>query len=481
MVSNKWQILKHTAKLYDLCALVTAFLAATFFLRSEPAGKSLSQFFEMKISIGNTLLFALLLVAWHNIFILSGLYVSKRLVMRRTEALEVAEATLIASAFLFVMARVLHIQMVMFSFSFVMVFWLVCTLLMAGGRVLSHSILLSLRRRGHNTRFVLVVGTNERAIEFAECVRERPELGMQIVGFVDDEWPGLCAFEETGHKRCSDFAGLAEFLRRQIVDEAAIYLPVRSYYEHAAELISLCEAHGIAIRVHTQIYNLRSQDSVAMDLEHDTHVAASSTSVRTWPSLIKRIIDFVGSAVTLIVLSPLLIGVAILVKFTSAGPILFRQTRVGLNKRMFNMYKFRTMIPNAEEVQEQLMSMNEMSGPVFKIKNDPRVTSIGRFLRKTSIDELPQLFNVVKGEMSLVGPRAMSRRDFELFNTDTHRRRFSVKPGITCLWQVNGRNSIPFEQWMELDLQYIDKWSIWLDIKILARTLPAVWRGTGAT
>jgi exopolysaccharide biosynthesis polyprenyl glycosylphosphotransferase len=480
MISNKWQILKHTAKLYDLCALVAAFLMATFFLGSAPAGKSLSQFFEMKISILNCLLFALLLLAWHNIFIVSGLYISKRLVRRRTEALEVAQATLLASAFLFMMARVLHIQMVMVSISFVTMFWLFCTFLMAAGRLGSRSILLALRSRGHNTRYVLIVGTNERAIEFAECVRERPELGMQVVGFVDDEWPGLCAFEETGHQRRCDFAGLAEFLRHQIVDEAAIYLPVRSYYEHAAQLISLCEQHGIAVRVHTQIYNLRTQDSVALDLEQDTHVAASSTSVTTWPSLMKRVIDFVGSTVALILLAPLLIGVAILIKFTSEGPIFFRQTRVGFNKRMFNMYKFRTMIPNAEEVQEELMSMNEMSGPVFKIKDDPRVTPLGRFLRKTSIDELPQLFNVLNGEMSLVGPRAMSRRDFQLFNTDAHRRRFSVKPGITCLWQVNGRNSIPFEQWMELDLQYIDKWSIWLDIKILARTVPAVWRGTGA-
>jgi exopolysaccharide biosynthesis polyprenyl glycosylphosphotransferase len=480
MISNKWQILKHTAKLYDLCALITAFLAATFFLRSAPAGKSLSQFFEMRISIGNCLLFALLLLAWHNIFIWSGLYVSKRLVQRRTEVLEVAQATLIASAFLFGMARVLHIQMVMVSFSFVMAFWAGCTAIMAGGRLVSRSILLHLRTRGHNTRYVLIVGTNERAIEFANCVRERPELGMQVVGFVDDEWPGLCAFEDTGHERRCDFNGLAEFLRHQIVDEAAIYLPVRSYYEHATELISLCEQHGIAIRVQTQIYNLRTQDSVGLDLEQDTHVAASSTSVTTWPSLFKRIIDFIGSTVALIVLSPLMIGVAILLKFTSEGPILFRQTRVGLNKRMFNMYKFRTMIPNAEEVQEALMSMNEMSGPVFKIKDDPRVTPLGRFLRKTSIDELPQLFNVLMGQMSLVGPRAMSRRDFQLFNTDAHRRRFSVKPGITCLWQVNGRNAIGFEQWMELDLQYIDKWSIWLDIKILARTVPAVWRGTGA-
>jgi exopolysaccharide biosynthesis polyprenyl glycosylphosphotransferase len=480
MISNKWQILKHTAKLYDLCALVAAFLTATFVLYSQPAGKSLSEFFETRISIGHCLLFALLLLAWHNIFILSGLYVSKRLVQRRTEVLEVSEATLIATAFLFVMGRVLHLKMVMLSFSFVVAFWMVCTVLMVAGRLASRSILLVLRTRGHNTRFVLIVGTNERAIEFGDCVRERPELGMQVVGFVDDEWPGLCAFEETGHKRCSDFSGLAEFLRRQIVDEVAIYLPVRSYYEHAAQLISLCEQHGIAIRVHTQIYNLRTQDSLALNIEQDTHVAASSTSVTTWPSLLKRMIDCIGSAVALIVLSPLLIGAAILVKFTSEGPILFRQTRVGFNKRMFNMYKFRTMIPNAEEVQAELLSMNEMSGPVFKIKDDPRVTQVGRFLRKTSIDELPQLFNVFKGEMSLVGPRALSRRDFELFNTDTHRRRFSVKPGITCLWQVNGRNSIGFEEWMELDLQYIDKWSIWLDLKILARTVPAVWRGTGA-
>jgi lipopolysaccharide/colanic/teichoic acid biosynthesis glycosyltransferase len=144
------------------------------------------------------------------------------------------------------------------------------------------------------------------------------------------------------------------------------------------------------------------------------------------------------------------------------------------------MYKFRTMVLRAEEMQEQLASLNEMSGPAFKMKHDPRVTTIGRILRKTSIDELPQLFNVFMGQMSLVGPRAMSLRDYQLFENDWQRRRFSVKPGITCLWQVNGRNSIPFEKWMELDMQYIDKWSLWLDMKILAQTVPAVIRGSGA-
>ena len=144
------------------------------------------------------------------------------------------------------------------------------------------------------------------------------------------------------------------------------------------------------------------------------------------------------------------------------------------------MYKFRTMVPDAERIQEELLHLNEMAGPVFKIKNDPRVTPIGKILRKTSIDELPQLFNVLTGDMSLVGPRAMSVRDYQLFSEDWQRRRFSVRPGITCLWQVNGRNSISFDKWMELDMQYIDKWSIWLDLKILARTIPAVLKGSGA-
>jgi lipopolysaccharide/colanic/teichoic acid biosynthesis glycosyltransferase len=172
--------------------------------------------------------------------------------------------------------------------------------------------------------------------------------------------------------------------------------------------------------------------------------------------------------------------VAALVKLTSPGPIFFSQARVGLNKRQFKMFKFRTMVTNAEQLQEQLAQMNEMSGPAFKIKHDPRVTPLGRALRKSSIDELPQLLNVLAGDMSLVGPRAMSMRDYKLFDQDWQRRRFSVKPGITCLWQVAGRSSLPFDKWMELDMQYIDKWSLWLDLKILVRTVPAVLRGTGA-
>jgi exopolysaccharide biosynthesis polyprenyl glycosylphosphotransferase len=478
MISHHWRILRHAAKLYDMCVFVAAFLVAPFALRSSPAGISLSEFMALRIKIGNCLLFAILLIAWHNLFALCGLYISKRLTRRSAELLNVSKATLIASGFLLLMAKALHIQMV--SIYFVFIVWIVCTAAMVCGRVAARSLLVVLRRRGRNSRFLLMVGTNERAIEFANSIRMRPELGYQIVGFVDDDWPGIEKFEATGHKRCCSFAGLAKFLRQNIVDEAAIYLPLRSYYEHASQLVSLCEHHGIVIRVDSQVFNLRNQECSGIELDEKSQALALVESVKTWPALIKRIIDFVISAIALLVLSPVLLVVGLLVKFTSDGPILFRQTRVGLNKRMFSIYKFRTMHADAEKVQEQLLSRNEMTGPVFKIKTDPRVTPLGRILRNTSLDELPQLFNVLRGEMSLVGPRAMSLRDYELFDTDWHRRRFSVKPGITCLWQVKGRNSIPFEQWMELDLQYIDKWSLWLDLKILVQTVPAVLRGTGA-
>jgi exopolysaccharide biosynthesis polyprenyl glycosylphosphotransferase len=478
MIPNRWQIMKNAARLYDLSALIAAFLFATFVLQSSPIGLSLSQFMATRIELGNCLLFSLLLVAWHNLFVLCGLYVSKRLTRRRTEIYGVSKATFLASTILLITAKILHIHMV--SIPFVLIFWIICTWAMVSGRLVARSLLLILRSRGRNSRFLLIVGTNERAIEFADYIRVRPELGYHIVGFVDDEWVGTQKFKATGHELCCTFSGLADFLRRNVVDEAAIYLPLRSYYEHAAQLVSLCELHGIVIRVDSQIFNLRNQYHAALEMDENSQVVAIRSTVKALPVVIKRIIDCVGSAVVLLLLTPLLLITALLVKLTSEGPIIFRQTRVGLNKRMFRIYKFRTMIADAEKVQDRLLSMNEMEGPVFKIRHDPRVTPLGRVLRKTSIDELPQLLNVLKGEMSLVGPRALALRDYQLFDKDCHRRRFSVKPGITCLWQVHGRSSIPFEKWMELDLQYIDKWSLWLDLKILAQTIPSVLRGTGA-
>jgi exopolysaccharide biosynthesis polyprenyl glycosylphosphotransferase len=470
--------LKHVAKVFDLGVLVCSFVFAGI-AYSLPSGLTLTRLMTLRITLGNCLLFALLLITWHNLFVLCGLYVSKRMTGQRAEMFEVCKATLLASAILISSAKIFHIGIV--TPPFVLVFWLSSACTMIVGRLAANSLLLALRRRGKNGRFLLIVGTNERAIEFARQIIERPELGYNIVGFVDDDWGGIQEFEATGYTRCCAFAGLADFLRQNVVDEAAIYLPLRSYYEYADQLVSLCEQHGIAIRFDLQVFNLRRTNSRVLDLDENSQVIAVPGSGKAWPAVAKRVMDCVLSALLLIVFAPLFLIVAVLVKFMSPGPVFFRQTRVGLNKRQFSIYKFRTMIANAEQVQDQLLLMNEMTGPAFKIQRDPRITPLGRVLRKTSMDELPQLLNVLKGDMSLVGPRAMSLRDYRLFDQDWQRRRFSVKPGITCLWQVNGRNSIPFEKWMELDIQYIDKWSLWLDLKILARTVPAVLRGTGAT
>ncbi len=470
--------MKHLAKIYDVCVLISSFVLAGVLAYSSPKAVTLSRLMGLRVTIGNCLLFALLLFSWHIIFNLCGLYISKRLTKRSAEVLEVSRATVLATVFLFLAARMFHIGMV--DGAFLLIFGFSCTCMMLSGRFAAYTLLVSLRRRGKNSRYLLIVGTNERAIDFADEIMKRPHLGYRLAGFVDDDWDGIPRFEATGYTRCSGFPGLAAFLRDNIVDEAAIFLPLRSYYAHAAQLVELCEQHGIVIRFNTQIFNLRNTSSLDHDLDEHSHVLSIAGSTEAWPSVVKRVVDVLASALLLIVLAPLFVIVAILIKLTSPGSLFFSQLRVGLNKRQFRMYKFRTMVANAEQMQDQLLSMNEMSGPVFKMNRDPRVTRLGRFLRKTSIDELPQLVNVLLGEMSLVGPRAMSLRDYQLFDQDWQRRRFSVKPGITCLWQIKGRSSIPFEKWMELDMEYIDKWSLWLDFKILAQTLPTVVRGTGA-
>jgi exopolysaccharide biosynthesis polyprenyl glycosylphosphotransferase len=201
----------------------------------------------------------------------------------------------------------------------------------------------------------------------------------------------------------------------------------------------------------------------------------------SWLRLLKHTMDFVGGLVLLVVSSPFMLGAAIIIKLTSPGPILFKQQRAGLNGKPFTMYKFRSMVTDAEQLQRELAALNEMSGPVFKVSNDPRVTPIGRWLRKYSVDELPQLFNVLRFEMSLVGPRPLPVHEVERFDDLAHRRRLSVKPGLTCLWQVSGRNDVKdFKDWVRMDLEYIDHWSLGLDCHILWRTIWVVLQGKGA-
>jgi exopolysaccharide biosynthesis polyprenyl glycosylphosphotransferase len=206
-----------------------------------------------------------------------------------------------------------------------------------------------------------------------------------------------------------------------------------------------------------------------------------STPEASWQALVKQVIDFIWALLLLLGFSPVMLISALLIRVTSRGPIFFRQQRAGLNGHPFTMLKFRSMVTDAEQHKQELEMLNEMTGPVFKVTHDPRITPIGRFLRKFSLDEFPQLLNVLRGEMSLVGPRPLPVDEVKRFDDLAHRRRLSVKPGITCLWQVSGRNNVTdFKDWVRLDLEYIDNWSLWLDLKILLRTIPVVFLGTGA-
>ena len=465
-------------KVLDLGLLVLSLGLTTMLVVSHRGTLSFAQFLALRIKIGNFLLFALILLVWHSILLLCGLYQSRRMSTRRSEAVDTLKATGMASVCLMLAGALFSKNIV--TPAFVGLFWLFSFDSIIFVRLVIRFLLSRARRYGKNLRFILILGTNARAIEFARRIESRPDLGYRILGFVDDEWAGSSVLRETNYPICCEFAGLAEFLRRNVVDEVATYLPLRSYYEHAAQVAALCDLHGILIRFDTDIFNLNFTRSRAEDFDRGLQIAPYGSEYEALPMILKRFLDIVMSFVLLILLSPVFIVAALLVKLSSAGPVFFSQERIGLNKRRFLTYKFRTMIPNAEQMISQLEHLNEVSGPVFKIKNDPRLSPVGKLLRRTSIDELPQLFNVLKGDMSLVGPRPMAVRDYEGFSEDWQRRRFSVRPGITCLWQVNGRSSISFQQWMELDMQYIEQWSIWLDLKILVRTIPAVMRGTGA-
>jgi exopolysaccharide biosynthesis polyprenyl glycosylphosphotransferase len=243
----------------------------------------------------------------------------------------------------------------------------------------------------------------------------------------------------------------------------------------------VCEVEGVEAWLVADFFQTEVSQPTFDDFGGRPIMVFRSAPGTSWQSMFKSVVDFVGAIVLLLVFALPMIIVALIIKATSKGPVMFRQQRAGLNGAPFTMFKFRTMVTNAEQLKQELAALNEMSGPVFKITRDPRVTPIGKWLRKTSVDEFPQLFNVLRGEMSLVGPRPLPVDEVKRFDDVAHRRRLSVKPGLTCLWQISGRSQISdFKEWVRLDLQYIDNWSLWLDFKILLRTIPVVLFGRGA-
>lgn len=465
-------------KLADIGAVVLAYALTTLFLIKEERGISIMQFLSIRAKVSNLGIFILVLLVCHTALSLCGLYRSRRLSKRRTDVLDILKATAVTVACFVVLSAGFSIRMV--TVDFLALFGVLTFLVLSLVRLTARLFAARIRAHGADLRQLLILGTNPRAVEFARKITADKQRGYRLLGFVDDDWPGINGLKTTGFSVVSDYAGLAEYLRRNVVDEVAIYLPFGSFYKNSLEVANLCQLHGIVMRLSSDVFGLNPSRMRSEEFDGEGYLTTYTGSADMWPLLFKRVVDIVGASVVLLLLAPVLIAAALAIKLTSKGPVMFLQERIGFNKRRFKIFKFRTMVTDAEKLMADLEKCNEASGPVFKMKNDPRITPIGRILRKTSIDELPQLFNVLEGTMSLVGPRPLPIRDYEGFNEDWQRRRFSVKPGITCLWQVNGRSGISFEKWMQLDLQYMDEWSLWLDFKILVKTVPAVLKGSGA-
>jgi len=360
------------------------------------------------------------------------------------------------------------------SRSFVALFAVYAWILLCLFRLNAARVVGAVRREFGTAHFVMVVGSSDNARRLGEALERSSDYGIRLIGFLDDQ-PGQITLSKDYPQH--PLSELPTLLRRQVIDE--IIFAVDSNRLGAMEEVFLrCDEEGVRTRVVVDFFpHVNSQ--VYLDRLGPTPLltfsAAPHDEIRL---LVKRVTDFVLAAAALVLLLPFLIVIALLIRLTSPGPAIFRQERCGLNGRRFVFYKFRSMCDNAEELKASLLHLNRKS-TAFKIPDDPRLTGVGRFLRKFSIDEWPQLWNVLKGDMSLVGPRPAVPEEVELYQT-WQRRRLRMRPGLTCLWAVKGRDALDFETWMKMDMQYIDTWSLALDWKIILRTIPRVLTGRGA-
>jgi exopolysaccharide biosynthesis polyprenyl glycosylphosphotransferase len=331
--------------------------------------------------------------------------------------------------------------------------------------------LVRVRHHGRNTRFVLMLGAGPRGQAFAAKLESHAELGLRVIGFLDDVTPPGTG----GWPFLGPLDSLQATLHERIVDEVVICLPF-SMWSLIDEITHLCEEEGKIVRIPMDVLEHAISAGRIEELDGTPVFSLVSGPDRELALATKRLVDLVASAVGLVLLSPLLAAIALAIARKAGRPILFRQQRVGLHGRPFALVKFRSMIRGAEAQLAELVERNEINGGAFKLTDDPRVTGIGHFLRRTSLDELPQLWNVLRGEMSLVGPRPPLPGEVSGYDL-WHRRRLSMKPGITGLWQVRSRREPNFDRWVAADLEYIDRWSLWLDVKILFRTIPAALEG----
>ena len=459
----------------DSLAAVAAILTVLISLNLPNMSGGLDSFLSTRISVKNVLLLIFLGTAWPAVFHLFRLYDARHLHRLGSEAGRLVAATTAGSG----LALVFPLTSVSGTLTVgdIRHFWLaalgLCLLVRTGRRAVN-------RARHREVRRAIIVGTGRLARRAYRDIRNQQSPRYEVVGFVDEPADAGRESDRVQKETVGTLEELEHILMRQVIDEVVIALPVKSCYQQIQQAIRVCERAGVRSKYGADLF-----ESTVAFLRYDDQGDRAFVAMQVTPDghrlVVKRAIDIVGAIAGLIVVAPLMLIVAIAIKLTSAGPVIYGQDRCGLNKRPLRMYKFRSMFADADTHQASLENRNEASGPVFKIRDDPRITPLGRLLRKSSIDELPQLWNVLRGDMSLVGPRPLPWRDVHRITRPSDMRRFSMRPGLTCLWQVQGRSNIDFQRWVELDLEYIDTWSLGLDCRILAKTIPAVLSADGAT
>jgi len=419
-----------------------------------------------------TVVFVTVGFGWPAVIWAHGLYrLRARLTLWR-DVTDVLRATITFGAILLALLYLFKLQDV--SRAFLLVLVPLLAMMTIGSRIAILELLAVLRAHGMNVRHVLVLGATDASQQFADLLESQPALGLHVIGH-------LMMGEElaTGLTRpvLGTIEELEDVLHGEIVDEVAVCLPLAES-SRIDTIVRLCEDEGKIVRIPMFILEHALSAGRVEEFGGLPIYSIVSGPDRLLGLAAKRVLDLVGAVAGGLILSPLLIAITVIVKLDSPGPVTFRQRRVGLHGRPFDVAKFRTMTDGAHDLLPELLHQNEIRGPAFKLTDDPRITRVGRFLRRTSFDELPQLWNVFLGEMSLVGPRPPLPEEVAGYDV-WHRRRLSMKPGITGLWQVRARHEPEFDRWVEMDLEYIDGWSFWLDLKIIARTVPAVISGNG--
>ena len=426
----------------------------------------------LKVYPAVLIIWSVLLFAYHS-------YNSHRTVTLNKEALTVFRVVIAGNVILATLAYLLPLRQL--SRAWFILFGVLSAVFLLLEKILLRVIARYVRAKGLNYRTILIVGTGRRALEVARKVNDHKYWGYKILGFVSD---GHRLPNGWGRYRVFGFVPdlktlLEEREFPEPIDEI-VFAVTRKKLDEMKQIFLMCEELGIRARVAMNFFSNRVARIELEELEGIPFLTFTTTPSDETQLALKRLLDVSVSLVLLTLTMPALVIAALAIKLSSRGSVLFKQERIGLNGRIFTLYKFRTMIDRAHELRDGMGHLNEMTGPVFKVAADPRVTTVGRILRRFSLDELPQLWNVLKGDMSLVGPRPPIPEEVKSYHR-WHRRRLSMKPGLTCLWQVSGRNRIDFDRWMKLDLQYIDNWSPSLDLKILLRTIPAVLSGRGAS